>query len=145
MKSTLFTLLLLVASSVVCFAQCDKNLHLSSSKTEHLDSGNNLESTADEQTLIDISKSNIFVVIEGENGKQTLTGVIKSNTCNWQTPFKEGKTVINTTISDENGDGTKDYTVTIEGKDGKLTLTAESLQMPDRKLRLPLDKFEEKK
>ena len=143
MKSTLFTLFLLIAGSAVCFAQCDKNLHLTSSNTEHLDSGNNLERTADEQTVIEITKSNISVVID--DGKQTLTGVIKSNICDWKTPFKEGKTVINTTISNENGDGEKDYTLTIEGKDGKITLIAESVQDPDKKLRLPLDKFEEKK
>jgi hypothetical protein len=143
MKSTLFTLFLLVAGSVVCFAQCDKNLRLTSSKTEHLDSSNALERTADEQTVIEITKSNISVLIE--DGKQTLTGVIKSNVCDWKTPFKEGKTVINTTLSNENGDGEKDYTLTIEGKDGKVTLIAVSVQNPDKKLRLPLDKFEEKK
>ena len=143
MKSTLLTLFLLAAGSAVSFAQCDKNLRLTASKTEHLDSSNNLERTADEQTVIEITKSNISVLIE--DGKQTLTGVIKSNVCDWKTPFKEGKTVINTTLSNENGDGEKDYTLTIEGKDGKLTLIAESVQMPDKKLRLPLDKFEEKK
>ena len=65
--------------------------------------------------------------------------------CSEDKKYKEGKTVINTTISNENGDGEKDYTLTIEGKDGKITLIAESVQDPDKKLRLPLDKFEEKK
>ncbi|MBB6113014.1 hypothetical protein [Mucilaginibacter lappiensis] len=143
MKSTIIALLLLLAGSTVCLAQCDKKLRLVTSKTEHLDASGNLERTEDEQTVIEIIDKKISVNIE--NGKQTLTGTIKSNTCNWTTPFKEGKSVINTTISDEDGNGEKEYTLTIEGKDGKVTLTAESPQMPDHKLRFVLDKFEEKK
>ncbi|SDP72200.1 hypothetical protein SAMN05428975_2324 [Mucilaginibacter sp. OK268] len=143
MKSTIIALLLLLACSTVCLAQCDKKLSLITSKTEHLDGSNNLERAVDEQTVIEIIDKKISVNIE--NGKQTLTGTIKSNTCDWKTPFKEGKSVINTTISDEDGGGEKDYVLTIEGKDGKVTLTAESVQDPDRKLRFVLDKFEEKK
>lgn len=143
MKSTIIALLLFLAGSTLCLAQCDKKLSLVTSKTEHLDGSGNLERTAEEQTVIEIIDKKISVNIE--NGKQTLTGTIKSNTCDWKTPFKEGKSVINTTISDENGGGEKDYILTIEGKDGKVTLTAESVQDPDRKLRFVLDKFEEKK
>ena len=143
MKSTIIALLLFLAGSTVCLAQCDKKLSLVTSKTEHLDGSGNLERTADEQTVIEIIDKKISVNIE--NGKQTLKGTIKSNTCDWKTPFKEGKSVINTTISDEDGGGEKDYLLTIEGKDGKVTLTAESVQDPDRKLRFVLDKFEEKK
>lgn len=143
MKSTFLALLLLLTGGAVCFAQCDKTLTMTASKTEHLDASDNLERAVDEQTAIEINKTKISVVIE--NGKQTLTGVIKSNTCNWETPFKQGKSVISTTISDEDGGGTKDYMLTIEGKDGKVTLLAQSVQDPGRKLRFTLDKFEEKK
>ena len=143
MKSTIIALLLLLAGCTVTFAQCDKKISLVTSKTEHLDGSGNLERTADEQTIIEINDKNISVNIE--NGKQTLTGTIKSNNCNWQTPFKVGKSVINTTLSDEDGNGEKEYVLTIEGKDGKVTLLAESPQSPDRKLRFVLDKFEEKK
>lgn len=145
MKSTLLALLLLVAGSSVCLAQCDKKLSLTSSKTDHLDASGNLERAVDEQTVIEINKSNISVVIDGDNGKQTMTGVIKSNTCNWKTPFKEGKTTINTTLNREGGGGEKDFILTIEGKDGKVTLLVEKVETPDKKLRLPLDKFEEGK
>ncbi|MEZ2335842.1 hypothetical protein AB6735_09400 [Mucilaginibacter sp. RCC_168] len=143
MKSTIIALLLLLAGSAACLAQCDKKLSLATSKTEHLDGSNNLDRAVDEQTVIEIIDKNISVNIE--NGKQTLKGTIKSNTCDWKTPFKEGKSVINTTISDEDGGGEKDYVLTIEGKGGKVTLLAESVQDPDRKLRFVLDKFEEKK
>jgi hypothetical protein len=58
-------------------------------------------------------------------------------------PFKEGKTVITTTLKDDSGNEPKDFTITIEGKDGKVTLLAESPSMPDRKIKLDIEKFEE--
>ena len=143
MKSTIIALLLLLADSTVCLAQCDKKLSLVTSKTEHLDANSNLERAVDEQTVIEIIDKNISVNIE--DGKQILKVTIKSNTCDWKTPFKEGKSVVSITLSEEGGNGEKDYTLTIEGKDGKVTLIAESAQDPDKKLRFVLDKFEEKK
>lgn len=143
MKSTILALFLLVAGSTACFAQCDKKLSIVSSKTEHLNGDGSLERSVDERTVIEIDKSNVSVLIE--NGKQTLKGVIKSNKCNWTMPFKDGKTVINTSLSNEDGNGEKDYILTIEGKDGKITFLAERTESPDKKLRLVIDKFEEKK
>ncbi|HTD99654.1 MAG TPA: hypothetical protein VK668_10210 [Mucilaginibacter sp.] len=141
MKSIILALILLVAGSTVSLAQCDKKITLSSSKTQHLDGSGVLQNTEDEQVVIDITKSDIIVV--AENGNHKMTGKIKSLTCNWKVPFKEGKTVIGTTLNDDNGDS-KDFTITIEGKEGKVTLLAESPQMEDRKIKLALDKFEEK-
>jgi hypothetical protein len=144
MKSTFLALFLLVAGSTVSLAQCDKKVSLSSSQTQHLDGSGTLQDTKDEKTTIEISKTGITVSIVGDNGNQNMTGDIKSNTCNWKVPFKEGKTVINTTLKEgDNGDG-KDFTLTIEGKDGKVTLLAESAAMPDRKIKLDIEKFEEK-
>jgi hypothetical protein len=141
MKSTLLALFLLVAGSTVSLAQCDKKVSLSSSKTQHLDASGALQETVDEQTTIELSKSDIVVVTD--NGNQKMTGAVKINTCDWKVPFKDGKTILNTTLNNDNGDS-KDFTLTIEGKDGKITLLAESPSMPDRKIRLDIEKFEEK-
>jgi hypothetical protein len=58
-------------------------------------------------------------------------------------PINAGKTVLSTTLNNDNGES-KDFTLTIEGKGGKVTLLAESPAMPDKKIKLDLDKFEEK-
>jgi len=58
-------------------------------------------------------------------------------------PFKTGKTLLTITLSRDDGE-TRDYTLTIEGKDGKVTLWAESKAEPDDKIQLPIEKFEEK-
>ena len=142
MRSTLIALFLLVAGSTMSFAQCDKKVSLHSSKTQHLDGSGTLQDTRDEQTTIEISKTGVTVSISGDNGDQKLAGDIKSNTCDWKVPFKEGKTIVATTLKGDDGDS-KDFTITIEGKDGKVTLLAESPTMPDRKIKLDIEKFEE--
>jgi hypothetical protein len=141
MKSIILTLCLLAAGSMVCFAQCDKKVNLTSTKTEYLNASGMVDRTVDEDTEVQIGKSDVTVIIN--KGDKQMSGAIKSSTCDWKTPYKEGKTVINTTLYDPNGNGV-DFTITIEGREGKLILLAESKQMPDKKIRLPLDKFEEK-
>lgn len=143
MKSTFLALVLLVAGSTVSLAQCDKNVSLFSSKTEHLDADSKLQEAVDEKTTVEFNKSDITVSISGDNGDQKMTGKIKSNTCDWKVPFKEGKTVISTTLTNDNGEG-RDFTITIEGKDGKVTLLAETPDMPDKKIKLDVEKFGEK-
>ena len=144
MKSTFIALFLLAAGSTVSFAQCDKKVVLHASKSEQLDGSGAVQGTRDEQTTLEIAKTGVTVSISGNDGDQKLTGDIKSNTCNWKVPFKEGKTVITTTLKDDSGNAPKDFTITIEGKDGKVTLLAESPSMPDRKIKLDIEKFEEK-
>jgi hypothetical protein len=141
MKSFFIALLLLAAGSTLSFAQCDKKVNLSSSKTQHLDGQGTLQETVDEQTSIEINKSDITVITD--NGNQKMTGICKFDVCDWKVPFKDGKTVFNTTLNGDNGDS-KNFTITIEGKNGKITLLAESKDMPDRKIRLDIEKFEEK-
>jgi hypothetical protein len=64
--------------------------------------------------------------------------------CNWKIPFKEGNTYIRGTLSFENGDQWV-IKLTIDGKDGKLTLLAD-MEHPDaNKMRFVLNKFEENK
>ncbi|MBS1524615.1 MAG: hypothetical protein JST19_03135 [Bacteroidetes bacterium] len=143
MKSILTTFLLLAAGSTISLAQCDKKVSLTSSKTQHLDNQGALKHAEDEKTTVEFSQSDIAISINGDNGEHKLTGKVKSDSCNWKVPFKDGKTKLQITLSNEEGES-RDYTVTIEGKDGKVTLLAESPDEPDEKIRLDVDKFEEK-
>ena len=94
----------------------------------------------DEKTLVEFDKTGI-VISAGDETK--LTGTIKSYTCEWKVPFKEGKTIIKAILVDQSGD-VKNVTITIRAKDGKVTFLAEVEEMPDKKIRLVIDKFEEK-
>ena len=135
-------LVLLLFSGTASLAQCDKDLSLTSSKTEYLDAQGALQRTEDEKSTIEITKTE--VTITPGNADHKMKGTIKSHTCNWKVPFKEGKSVIQAAFSDEQK-GTMNATITIEGRDGSVTLLMEAVEMPDRKIRVPIDKFEEKR
>ena len=92
MKIILFTAVLLIAANYSAHSQCGKNLALTSSKTEYLDASGVLQKTEEERSSIEITKSEI-VIVPG-NDQRKITGTIKFDTCNWKTPFKEGRTIL---------------------------------------------------
>jgi hypothetical protein len=137
-KSAILALFLTLAGSTVTFAQCDKTVTLTSSKTNHLDENGNIERTKEETAVITITPTDITIVPGDEEHK--MTGKITSKTCDWKTPYKDGKMVIKSIVSGDGGDD-KDVTVTIEGKDGKVTLTFEAVGM-NGKIQIVADKFD---
>jgi len=139
MKKTILILVLLLAISAVTFAQCDKTVELTSSKTNHLDESGAITRTDNETAVIDISKTAVDISI---NGEHKITASIKSNTCSWTTPFKDGKTVIKATADRDGQD--QNFTITIEGKDGKVTLLFEREDKPGDKIKVAIDKFTDK-
>ncbi|MDB5016160.1 MAG: hypothetical protein JWQ84_992 [Mucilaginibacter sp.] len=139
MKTITMIVALLIAGITMGHAQCDKKVVLTSSKTEHMDAAGTVKRTDDETAKIEISKAELQISV---NGEHKMTGAIKSKTCDWKVPFKEGKTVIKATISNDQGED-RDVTLTIEGKDGKVTLLFEMEGMPDDRIRVGIDKFEE--
>jgi len=124
-------------------AQCEKVLQLSSSKTDYLNGSNAIQKSKDENTVVDITKTTITIVPNG-NASDALSGKIEEISCDWPVPFKQGKTVIKTVLYDASGDD-KNATITIEAKDGKVFLLAEAKERPDQKIRLVVTKFEEKR
>ena len=132
--------ILLIGSSL-SFAQCDKKVILTSTKTEHLGADSTVQRAEDERTEIVFDKTSI--TIKPGNEDHTMTGTITSYTCNWTTPYKNGRMVLK--VSLDNPDrGDKDVTITIEGKGGKITFLGEVDGRNDRKIRLAVEKFEEK-
>ncbi|MGZ3873412.1 MAG: hypothetical protein ACXVJD_10860, partial [Mucilaginibacter sp.] len=128
------------ALSVACLAQCDKSVVLTSSKTDHLDAAGAITRSDDETAPIEISKSAVDISV---NGDHKMTGAITDKTCEWKVPFKEGKTVIHATMTN-NGGEEKKVTINIEGKDGKVTLLFDIDDMPNERVRVGIDKFVEK-
>jgi hypothetical protein len=138
MKTILLFLFLLVAGSAVCFAQCDKKVILTTSKTDHLDAGGALVRTVNETAVVHINKSALTIVV---NDEHTMTAVITSNVCNWTVPYKEGKTEIKAKLNEDGGN----INFSIVGKDGKITILFEKQDEPNEKLRVTVAKFEEEK
>ena len=143
MKKILFLLvMLLILGIVFSYAQCSKKQVVTASKTEYLDVSGNVERTVDEPTLVEYDKSSITITHGAQN--QMMSGTVKSDSCNWKIPYKDGKSVIKAAISNDRGE-TMNLTITIEGKDGNLSFLAEVVERPDRRIRIVIDKFEEKK
>jgi hypothetical protein len=136
----LFLATVLVAASYVGYSQCDKKILFTSSKTEHLGADSSVQRSDDENTLIEFDRSTITVA-PGENPK--MTGKVNSMTCNWTTPYKIGRTQLKVTLTNPQGES-KDVTITIEGKAGKIVFLAVLDDEPEKKIRLVADKFEEK-
>ncbi|WP_132051128.1 hypothetical protein [Pseudocnuella soli] len=139
MNKIVFTLLLLAATTTA-LAQCDKNVLLSSSKTEYIDASGNVDRTVEENSTVAINKDSI-VITPGHD--QTMTGTIVSKTCNWTVPFKEGKSVMKVQLKNGTDSEVRNLTITVEGKEGKVTLLAVMDEMPDRQIRVPIDSFVE--
>jgi hypothetical protein len=143
MKKLLLGSLLLIGGGMIAHAQCDKKVVITSSKTEHLGADSTVQRTDDESCTVEFNKDILSVAIINSNGNQNLKGTVKSFSCDWSTPFKEGKTVLKATVTNENGES-RDLSITITGKEGKISFLAEVEGEPDR-VRLVVDKFEEKK
>ncbi|OLY91170.1 hypothetical protein SAMN05444008_11237 [Cnuella takakiae] len=130
---------LLLSGAYTGFAQCDKKVTLSASKTEYLDAAGSVQKSEDETTSIQISKDSL--VITPSSAPAPMTGPITSQTCNWTTAYKEGKSVIKAKLSD--GNNVMNLTLTIEGKDGKVNVVATIDEMPDQQIRVAVDSFKE--
>jgi hypothetical protein len=138
MKKQILTLLLVSVAGISSYAQCDKKSVLTSSTTEYLASSGDIRKTVEEITTIEFDSKTISIA----PGDNIMAGTVDSISCNWKTPYKEGKTVIKAKIP-AGDERIMDVTITIEGKDGKIILLFE--ETAERRIRLTLDKFEEKK
>ena len=142
MKSTFIKIslvLLLAACSHLSYGQCDKVVTLKSSKTNHLDEKGNIESTKEEAAVITIGKTQLTIVPGDED--HTISGPIISKTCDWTTPFKDGKMVLKAKLEDNNGQQ-QNCTMTITGVAGKITLLFETEENPGKRIMVVADKFE---
>ena len=137
MKKITLILAFLVAGTAITFAQCGQKFTITTSKTEHLDSSGNITRTVDEKATVVIGKTDLNINV---NDEHKMTGSIKSDSCNWPVAYKEGKTVIKAVISGDNGDD-RNVTITITGKDGKVTLLFETAEEPDDRIRVTVDSF----
>lgn len=138
MKQLLLAALLLGAGHIG-YSQCDKKVQLTASKTEHLGADSGVQRTDDEKTVIEFDRSTISIT----PGNDKMTGKVNSMICNWTTPYKVGRTQMKVTLTNPQGES-KDLTITIEGKAGKVIFLAELDDAPDKKIRLVADKFAEK-
>lgn len=141
MKQIILSFLILGFAVTAVKAQCGKRNVITSSQWELLDSAGATIRTLDRNFFMEFDDKEI-TVIPGESGAGT--GKVEIISCEWKTPFKEGKTVFKSTITDPEGK-LFPIKVVIEGKDGKVTARIDIDDPEQRPIKLIVDKFEEKK
>jgi len=130
-----------VAGATAAHAQCDQKVVISSSKTEHLGADSMVTHSENDSTTVEFDKTNLDVTVRGADRNQHLKGTVKSYSCDWSVPFKEGKTVIKATLANEEGE-TRDLTITVTGTGGKVGFLAELAGDEIQRIRLVVDRFE---
>ncbi len=123
-------------------AQCGKKQLITASRTEYLGADSSVQRAEDESSTVEFDNSNITITHGTQQEK--MVGTVSKVTCTWTVPFKEGKTVMKTAFSNEGGE-VKNVTITITGKNNKIVFLAEMDDQPDRKIRLAVDSFDERK
>lgn len=142
MKKVLFSLLTALLLASAGFAQCDKNVVYSSDKLEIIGTDGQVEDTKAEAMTLTFTKEK--VVLNAPEKGDALTGIIKETDCQWKTMYKEGKAVYKMDFQKPQNGDTSEGTITIEAKDGTLTIVIEIAKMDGRKVKLVVSKYEEK-
>jgi molybdopterin-binding protein len=140
-KASALSCTLLLFSGITSFAQCGKDVILTSSKTEYVDTKGSVQRTVAEDSVIQVVKSEVTI---SPGGRDKMTGTVTSTACEWKQPFKEGKSTLEARFKNDNGE-VRNATITIEGKAGKITFSLQEKERPDRIIRVTIDKFEEQK
>jgi hypothetical protein len=123
-------------------AQCDKKILWTSGNEEFTNGNGEVQKKEQDKVTFEISKTEI-ILNHNDDPNDEMKGTIKELTCNWTEPYKTGKTVIKGELAEGHND-VHDAVITIEGKDGQVTITLELNDKPDMKIKAYVDKYEEK-
>jgi hypothetical protein len=140
MHNIILAVALVLFTSVASFAQCDKKVKWKATKAELIDENGQVSDTKEGNISITADSKTVTLEIE-QSPNDKLEGTINESTCEWKEAFKNGKTVLKTSLNERGGD-VSPGTITIEGKDGKLTITLEIEKMNGKKVRIAIDKYE---
>ena len=138
MKKIILTLLLGSTIGIHSYAQCNQRVTFNASKTDYIDSKGSVQQTKDEQTVVNYDNEDLSILNNGEQ----WTGTIVSSSCDWKKNYAEGKTVLRANVSAKQGDA-HNAVVTVEGKDGNVSMVLEMDNMPLRKFQMTADAFRE--
>ncbi|MBN8249066.1 MAG: hypothetical protein J0L84_16685 [Verrucomicrobia bacterium] len=133
-------LVTLMGCCSMAWAQCDREVVLTSSKTEYQNAAGVVERSVEERCVITVGKTGISIAPADH---EPMLATVVSTVCEWEEAFKTGRTTVQATFQERDGKA-GDATITIEGKDGKITCTMTQKSRPDRVILVVADTFGEK-
>ncbi len=141
MKQFLMIIICLVTGAASLNAQCTKKITWTGAKAEFLDASGAVTKTLDEKVVVISSKTDVKLM-HSDKEDDALTGKVKDFSCDWSDAFKNGKTVIKSDLSENNGE-TKNSVITIEAKDGKITVLLTMDDADAKTIKLYIDSYKE--
>jgi hypothetical protein len=140
MKVILLSAILFV-TGLQAISQCDKKVTWYASKGNMFDASGSLLDTKIDSIFLETDPKKIMLRFKSD--QQALEGTVKEKTCDWKEPFKNGKTVYNASVI---VDGTtSNAVITVEAKDGNITLSLIMEARADKKYVIYIDRYEEAK
>ena len=137
----IFAVVMLVVTGMHANSQCDKKVTWYGVKGEMYDANGGLLDTKSDSIFLVTEPQKVSVRFKSDD--KELEGTVTKKSCDWKEPYKNGKTVYNTTVS---LDGVNSSAVfAVEAKDGKITLTLEIDARGGRKFVIYLDTYKEGK
>ena len=118
--------------------QCQRKVIWTSERTEFLDASGKVQDVRTQPTKIETTPGHVTVTTEDD----VFEGDIKGLTCEWKVPFKNGRTSFSTLMAKSNGES-RNVSITIEGKDGKIDIIVEVDKMDGKKMRILVDNYTE--
>ncbi|MEO6671118.1 MAG: hypothetical protein ABIN36_16670 [Ferruginibacter sp.] len=138
MKKMIFSLLFLIAIGGTSYAQCNQRVTFNATKTDYLDGSGSVQQSKTENTLVNFDNEQVSILSNGEQ----MSGTVLSSNCDWKKSYSEGKTILKANVTGNQGNA-RAATITMEGKDGNVSMLIEVDNMPSRKLQLSSDSFRE--
>lgn len=138
MKRFLVTALIVAIITTAAEGQCQKKVTWTSEKTEFLDASGKVQDVKTQPTKIETTLSHIKVTTEDD----VFEGDIKALTCQWKESFKNGRTSFTSLMAKSNGES-RNVSITIEGKDGKIDIIVEVEKMDGKMMRMLVDNYTE--
>jgi len=140
MKNLIIVLCLLSVTATLS-AQCSKKITWTGAKAEFLDANGAVERTLDEKVVVISSKTDVKLM-HSDKDDDALTGKIKDFSCTWSEAFKNGKTIIKSDLA-EGLNPSNNGVITIEAKDGKITILVVMDDHEGKTIKLYIDSYKE--
>jgi hypothetical protein len=137
MKKIAIALLAILFFSANSFAQCEKKQTYTASKVEFLNEDGTVHHSDQGKVVVEISPKEIMIN-HNDNEQDRMKGEVKDFKCDWKVPNKDGITTLKAILQENSGD-LKDATLSIEGKNGQLTIL---LNIEGRIVKIYVDKVE---
>jgi hypothetical protein len=143
MHNIVLALVILLMTTITGSGQCNRKVNWHAVKAELVDENGQVVDTKEGSILLSTDKSTITLSMK-DAPNQSIEGTLKETSCDWKDAFKSGKSVYKAELHKSNNQqDTSNGTFTIEAKDGKITILMEVEKMQGKKIRIPVDKYEE--